>query len=156
MAEFIDLILLTAWGIVLGLLFHLYRLVFARMEGRKVRYIISYVFWWSGMIGLTVFYLLLVNGGQLRLYGLLGMSLGIALYTQWLYPRYGPFFSRFLGRMAHGFALIGRGVRWVFTVILFPFALILMVLEKGIAFIFYPVRKIAEKRKKIALQQEQE
>lgn len=156
MAEFIDLILLIGWGIFLGACFHLYRLLFSLMEGGKIRYALRYIAWWLGLLFLTVYYLLLVNGGQLRLYGLLGMALGIVLFYQWCLPRCGPFFARFFRRFARIFGFFGYVFRQLFLVILYPFAFLLGILEKGISFFFWPLRKLTEKLKKITLQDERE
>lgn len=156
MAEFIDLLLLIVWGLCLGVFFHFYHLIFARLETRKILYGILYLIWWCGVLLLTVLFLLMVNGGELRLYCILGMLLGVVLFFQWVLPSFGPFFARFFYGIQRIFSFFFRLLRRFLFIVLFPFGFLLRILEKVIIFLFWPLRKLAEKLKRFALPDDNE
>jgi len=104
-------------GVFMGVIFDLYRLVLNHFRWRRWGRDIGDFIFWLIVTGMVFLLLLHGNMGEVRLYVLLGLVIGLSLYFRLLTGRVRAVIKSFV-------TLITRIVLFLFMVICFPFRLI--------------------------------
>ncbi|MBO8159763.1 spore cortex biosynthesis protein YabQ [Thermosyntropha sp.] len=83
-------------GIFVGFIFHFYQMVITRGRvGKFLLYILDF-FLWIIMLGLMFWLMFFINGGEIRVYVLLALLIGIVVYLNYFSEK----FKGFVGRSA--------------------------------------------------------
>ncbi len=110
-------------GLVIGLIFDLYRILRWVLNPRKVLTILGDALIWCILTGIVFFLLLMSNWGEIRFYVFIGMAAGVAFYIKFLSCRI-IFLLKHLANILHKpFGLFFRiiALPWRFLKILLGF-----------------------------------
>lgn len=132
-AQFISLIMSVFAGLMIGLLFDLYRTVnYYTRPSKAFLYFMDLLFW---IITFSIVFIILLNAdfAQLRVYTFGGMGIGIFTYFK-LFSQYMLKFYRFAAYA------VGKIIRLSFILITFPFKLLYSLLWSPVHFIINSIK----------------
>jgi spore cortex biosynthesis protein YabQ len=115
--QFNYFLLTVGTGLLIGLVFDIYRLVRHLLNLRKMGTGLGDLIFWSVTTVLAFFMLLVGNWGEVRFYVFMGILLGIGGYLRWL----SPFTRKLLVNLVR---LLSKLLRYTVFIILWPFQLI--------------------------------
>lgn len=136
--QFLNFLSAIGIGLVIGLLFDIYRGLWKKCAPPAVMMPLWDVFWWIGITLLVFFILLHLTWGELRLYLFLGQIIGFVFYLKKISRHFLPRFIHCLSWVEKVIKRIIKILRIFFRIIkrivVWPFALVGLCLYKIITF----------------------